>query len=188
MQALEKIGVLEQDEDKGGRRITQSGQRDLDRKRWTVYENKRILLTRYRYCPDHHRGRGGGVNVFALKDLGIRFLHAGLYGVFKKNELELLTHSHTHTHTHMIPLHLFLLYASVTGDITWVFLSPPCLPCLAIPCQCRSKLEMIASDHLRNTRSRDQTMTLTLVLTKLCLDIALATITAIDFDRERYNR
>lgn len=32
MQSLEKIGVLEQDEDKGGRRITQSGQRDLDRK------------------------------------------------------------------------------------------------------------------------------------------------------------
>jgi small subunit ribosomal protein S19e len=31
MQALEKIGVLEQDEDKGGRRIAQSGQRDLDR-------------------------------------------------------------------------------------------------------------------------------------------------------------
>ncbi|KAJ5713778.1 uncharacterized protein N7483_010959 [Penicillium malachiteum] len=31
MQALEKIGVLEVDEDKGGRRITQSGQRDLDR-------------------------------------------------------------------------------------------------------------------------------------------------------------
>jgi small subunit ribosomal protein S19e len=31
MQALEKIGVLEQDEDKGGRRITQAGQRDLDR-------------------------------------------------------------------------------------------------------------------------------------------------------------
>ncbi len=31
MQALEKIGVLEQDEDKGGRRITQSGARDLDR-------------------------------------------------------------------------------------------------------------------------------------------------------------
>ena len=28
---MEKIGVLEQDEDKGGRRITQSGQRDLDR-------------------------------------------------------------------------------------------------------------------------------------------------------------
>jgi small subunit ribosomal protein S19e len=36
MQALEKIGVLEQDEEKGGRRITQSGQRDLDRKSaWT---------------------------------------------------------------------------------------------------------------------------------------------------------
>ena len=32
MKSLEKIGVLEQDEDKGGRRITQSGQRDLDRK------------------------------------------------------------------------------------------------------------------------------------------------------------
>ena len=31
MQALEKIGVIEQDEDKGGRRITQAGQRDLDR-------------------------------------------------------------------------------------------------------------------------------------------------------------
>ncbi|KAK3941795.1 ribosomal protein S19e [Diplogelasinospora grovesii] len=30
-QALEKIGVLEQDEEKGGRRITQQGQRDLDR-------------------------------------------------------------------------------------------------------------------------------------------------------------
>jgi hypothetical protein len=32
MQALEKIGVLEQDEEKGGRRVTQQGQRDLDRK------------------------------------------------------------------------------------------------------------------------------------------------------------
>jgi len=32
MQALEKIGVLEQDEEKGGRRITQTGQRDLDRR------------------------------------------------------------------------------------------------------------------------------------------------------------
>ena len=31
LQALEKIGVLEQDEEQGGRRITQSGQRDLDR-------------------------------------------------------------------------------------------------------------------------------------------------------------
>ena len=30
-QSLEKIGVLELDEEKGGRRITQSGQRDLDR-------------------------------------------------------------------------------------------------------------------------------------------------------------
>lgn len=32
MQSLEKIGVLEKDEERGGRRITQSGQRDLDRK------------------------------------------------------------------------------------------------------------------------------------------------------------
>lgn len=32
LQSLEKIGVLEQDEEKlGGRRVTQSGQRDLDR-------------------------------------------------------------------------------------------------------------------------------------------------------------
>ncbi|KAI9724290.1 MAG: 40S ribosomal protein S19 [Chrysothrix sp. TS-e1954] len=31
MQSLEKIGILEQDADKGGRRITQAGQRDLDR-------------------------------------------------------------------------------------------------------------------------------------------------------------
>ncbi|KAJ9308987.1 hypothetical protein DTO217A2_1663 [Paecilomyces variotii] len=31
LQALEKIGVLEQDEEKGGRRISQAGQRDLDR-------------------------------------------------------------------------------------------------------------------------------------------------------------
>lgn len=37
MQALEKIGVLEQDEEKGGRRITQSGQRDLDRKFYNVF-------------------------------------------------------------------------------------------------------------------------------------------------------
>jgi len=31
IQSLEKIGVLEQDEEKGGRRITQAGTRDLDR-------------------------------------------------------------------------------------------------------------------------------------------------------------
>lgn len=31
MQALEEINVLEKNEEKGGRRITQSGQRDLDR-------------------------------------------------------------------------------------------------------------------------------------------------------------
>ena len=32
MRSLEAIGVLEKDDNKGGRRITQSGQRDLDRK------------------------------------------------------------------------------------------------------------------------------------------------------------
>lgn len=31
MQSLESINVLEKDEEKGGRRITQAGQRDLDR-------------------------------------------------------------------------------------------------------------------------------------------------------------
>jgi small subunit ribosomal protein S19e len=45
MQALEKIGVLEQDEDKGGRRITQSGQRDLDRKSPTDRFQLEIVLT-----------------------------------------------------------------------------------------------------------------------------------------------
>ncbi|KAK0637360.1 ribosomal protein S19e [Bombardia bombarda] len=35
-QALEKIQILERDEDKGGRRITQQGQRDLDRIAQTV--------------------------------------------------------------------------------------------------------------------------------------------------------
>ncbi|KAL2891443.1 40S ribosomal protein S19 [Ceratocystis lukuohia] len=37
-QALEKIGVLEQDEEKGGRRITEAGQRDLDRIAQTTLE------------------------------------------------------------------------------------------------------------------------------------------------------
>ncbi|KAI9898305.1 hypothetical protein N3K66_006665 [Trichothecium roseum] len=38
VQALEKIGIIEEDEDKGGRRITQQGQRDLDRIAQTVLE------------------------------------------------------------------------------------------------------------------------------------------------------
>ena len=42
MRSLEAIGVLEKDDDKGGRRITQSGQRDLDRE----YIPKIILLCR----------------------------------------------------------------------------------------------------------------------------------------------
>lgn len=53
MQALEKIGVLEQDEEKGGRRITQSGQRDLDRKRSPPIQCPGPLLTLPRYRPDH---------------------------------------------------------------------------------------------------------------------------------------
>src|ERR1700761_5392055 len=40
LQALEKIGVVEQDVDKGGRRITQSGQRDLDRIAQTCLEEE----------------------------------------------------------------------------------------------------------------------------------------------------
>jgi len=40
MQSLEKIGVLEKDEDKGGRRITQAGQRDLDRIAQTTVQSE----------------------------------------------------------------------------------------------------------------------------------------------------
>ncbi|OXV05583.1 hypothetical protein Egran_06648 [Elaphomyces granulatus] len=40
LQALEKIGVVEIDEEKGGRRITQSGQRDLDRIAKTTVEDE----------------------------------------------------------------------------------------------------------------------------------------------------
>lgn len=38
LQSLEKIGIVEQDEEKGGRRITQAGQRDLDRIAQTTAE------------------------------------------------------------------------------------------------------------------------------------------------------
>ncbi|KAL2112141.1 hypothetical protein VUR80DRAFT_8509 [Thermomyces stellatus] len=38
VQALEKIGVVELDEDRGGRRITEAGQRDLDRIAQTTAE------------------------------------------------------------------------------------------------------------------------------------------------------
>lgn len=40
LQALEKIGVLEIDEEKGGRRISQTGQRDLDRIARTTVEEE----------------------------------------------------------------------------------------------------------------------------------------------------
>jgi small subunit ribosomal protein S19e len=48
MQALEKINVLEQDEEKGGRRITQSGQRDLDR----MYPHGCLLLRTCSLTPN----------------------------------------------------------------------------------------------------------------------------------------
>ncbi|KAI9804819.1 MAG: 40S ribosomal protein S19 [Sarcosagium campestre] len=38
LQALEKIGVVEQDEERGGRRISQGGRRDLDRIAMTTVE------------------------------------------------------------------------------------------------------------------------------------------------------
>lgn len=44
MQALEKIGVLEKDEEKGGRRITQAGQRDLDRRFHASYLQLRTSI------------------------------------------------------------------------------------------------------------------------------------------------
>jgi len=52
-QALEKIQVLEQDEEKGGRRITQQGQRDLDRKlhaAFFIWSWADTMMNRYR--PD----------------------------------------------------------------------------------------------------------------------------------------
>lgn len=56
MRSLEAIGVLEKDDDKGGRRITQSGQRDLDRE----YIPKVILLCRNtRESPFHPAKRLG---------------------------------------------------------------------------------------------------------------------------------
>lgn len=46
MRSLEAIGVLEKDDDKGGRRITQSGQRDLDRE--SFFFCPQALLFRWR--------------------------------------------------------------------------------------------------------------------------------------------
>lgn len=46
MQSLAKIGILEIDEDKGGRRITQAGQRDLDR---TLHFRDIIMVV---FCED----------------------------------------------------------------------------------------------------------------------------------------
>lgn len=66
MQALEKIGVLEQDEEKGGRRITQSGQRDLDRKllRCFVFENSFVytLLSKAGEALEWQKFDGGKMN------------------------------------------------------------------------------------------------------------------------------
>lgn len=74
VQALEKIGVLEQDEEKGGRRITQSGQRDLDREfcfflsmmGWSEEQVKGLFVAAdtsvfvSRNRSDYVGGRGGG--------------------------------------------------------------------------------------------------------------------------------
>ncbi len=40
LQALQEIGIVELDEDKGGRRITQAGHRDLDRIAQTTAEEE----------------------------------------------------------------------------------------------------------------------------------------------------
>ena len=55
MQALEKIQILEQDDEKGGRRITQQGQRDLDRT-YIWVSSGGTWLTTHRYRPDRRRG------------------------------------------------------------------------------------------------------------------------------------
>ena len=55
MQALEKIQILEQDDEKGGRRITQQGQRDLDRT-YIWVPSGGTWLTTHRYRPDRRRG------------------------------------------------------------------------------------------------------------------------------------
>lgn len=57
MQALEKIGVLEKDEEKGGRRITQSGQRDLGKSQfhnvWPFRrQRKTSMAAAPRYCHE----------------------------------------------------------------------------------------------------------------------------------------
>lgn len=54
VQALEKIGVLEKDEEKGGRRITQSGQRDLDRESQEIF----YILWVWLCCEKNLDGRG----------------------------------------------------------------------------------------------------------------------------------
>ncbi len=52
-QALEKIQILEHDEEKGGRRITQQGQRDLDREcSFPVFATEENLTLSNRYCSD----------------------------------------------------------------------------------------------------------------------------------------
>ena len=56
MQALEKIQVLERDEEKGGRRITQQGQRDLDRELPLDHGDRLVLTQINRDCPDRCRG------------------------------------------------------------------------------------------------------------------------------------
>lgn len=66
LQSLEKINIVEIDEEKGGRRITQAGQRDLDRT-FTLPRGPRgpasptlrtwmLTCTAYRHCCPDRRG------------------------------------------------------------------------------------------------------------------------------------
>src|ERR1700761_3325684 len=59
VQALEKIGIVEEDEDKGGRRITQTGQRDLDRMFFKSIQHETQAANRNRNCTNHARKQRG---------------------------------------------------------------------------------------------------------------------------------
>ncbi len=70
MQALEAIGVVEKDEEKGGRRITQSGQRDLDREFFSFFLG--MIL---------RGGGGGGVWFWGMGEWGVWDMGEGLLGL-----------------------------------------------------------------------------------------------------------
>jgi ribosomal protein S19E (S16A) len=87
MQALEKIGVLEQDEDKGGRRITQSGQRDLDRKSTHTCRSMKIWLIREKVShkpPSRQRRKKMTSRFLAFFGLGMGFMQHRAYMEYSK--------------------------------------------------------------------------------------------------------